>query len=322
MIAFLKAHVTRKRLVAAFVSAALMFLAVRRVDAAAMRASLDHLEFGWILAGAIVFGAACLFGAARWHCMLALNRCADTPWITFRATLSGHLCNTFLFGPAGGDILKATLYSRWRRYPLASVLASCWMDRLLAAMGSALFAVILVILARKQAFAVLSDKLRFSTERGLFLLCVAILIIVVVSIWKFKRPESILSKALGSLQKGFLALKNSPATGLAGVLLGMAVQVCLSSVLAFNLRACSQVVIPWSELFWVFPIVSLLTALPLTVAGIGVREGASIVLLGLFGIPASAALTASFLTLTVNFLWAFIGGLAWWFEENAHKKRG
>ena len=313
-------HITSKRLAAAFISAVLLWLAVRRVDAAAMKTSLDQLEWRWFLLGTVVFGMACLFGAARWHCMLALNRCAKSPWSTWRATLSGHLCNTFLFGPAGGDLVKASLYSRWQRCPLPSILAACWMDRLLAGLGSMLFACVLIILAREKAVSALSSNIHVSLSRWIPGICLLAAGAAGVFLWKQKRPTSILSRAIDSLKQGLLAVAHSPASGCAGVLLGMAVQVCLSSVLAFNLRACSHASVPWNDLFWIFPLVSLLSALPITVAGIGVREGASIVLLGLFGVPAGAALTASFLTLATNLVWAFMGGLTWWCEEKLFDK--
>lgn len=319
MRAFWTQHATRKRLVAAAVSVALLSLAIRRVDAAAMKASLDTLDYGWFFAGMAAFGLACLFGASRWHCMLVVNRCAVRPWATLRATLLGQLCNTLLFGPAGGDIVKATLYARWHRFPLPSILAACWMDRLLAAMGSMLFAVILILLAREKAVAALAGKLDFAFARWIPTVCLLALVILGVWAWKRKRPESILSRAIGSLNTGLAAVSRAPVSGMMSVLLSVGVQVCLSSVMAFNLRACSHDPVPWGELFWIFPVVSLLTALPITIAGIGVREGASIMLLGLFGVPASAALTASFLTLATNLIWALAGALIWWREECSYK---
>lgn len=56
------------------------------------------------------------------------------------------------------------------------------------------------------------------------------------------------------------------------------------------------------EVFLVYPIVILTNILPLTIGGIGVREGVSVLLLSHFGIPPEAAVNASFLLFCLNTL--------------------
>src|SRR5262249_46489439 len=66
---------------------------------------------------------------------------------------------------------------------------------------------------------------------------------------------------------------------------------------------------------WAFQVIIILSALPISFAGIGVREGAALVLLGLYGIPSATAVDASLLTLTAALFWALIGALLLWSEE-------
>src|SRR5205814_877912 len=70
-----------------------------------------------------------------------------------------------------------------------------------------------------------------------------------------------------------------------------------------------------------FPIISLLSALPVTVAGSGVREGASLVLLGLYGVSKEDAVAAAFLTLSVSLTWALAGALLLWRESNWQRRQ-
>lgn len=51
--------------------------------------------------------------------------------------------------------------------------------------------------------------------------------------------------------------------------------------------------LPWRQLAWTFPVILLLSGLPLTVAGVGVREVLSMVFLGWYGVPAAEAVAAS-----------------------------
>ena len=51
-----------------------------------------------------------------------------------------------------------------------------------------------------------------------------------------------------------------------------------------------------------YPIIILINILPLTIGGIGIREGASMITLSKFGIPPEAAVNASFLLFCANTL--------------------
>ena len=62
--------------------------------------------------------------------------------------------------------------------------------------------------------------------------------------------------------------------------------------------------------YWVFvPMVSLLTLLPLSVNGMGVREGGTVLFLAPLGVPAATALTLSFLWFAVHLACSLVGGL-------------
>jgi rSAM/selenodomain-associated transferase 2 len=58
-----------------------------------------------------------------------------------------------------------------------------------------------------------------------------------------------------------------------------------------------------------FPIIQLISTLPITVAGLGLREAAAMTLLGLYGVPREEAAAAALLSFAVAAAWAGIGGL-------------
>jgi uncharacterized membrane protein YbhN (UPF0104 family) len=66
-------------------------------------------------------------------------------------------------------------------------------------------------------------------------------------------------------------------------------------------------------------VISVVSALPISVGGLGVRDSAAFVLLGLCGIPGADALAAALLTAAVSLLWAFIGGIVLWRERKTQK---
>jgi hypothetical protein len=92
--------------------------------------------------------------------------------------------------------------------------------------------------------------------------------------------------------------------------------MALSAVIALNLRAVSHTDVPWSQLMWTFPLITIFSALPITFAGIGLREGAAMFLFGLYHIPNEDAVGASLLTLLSSLTWAAIGGFLFWRETS------
>lgn len=73
-------------------------------------------------------------------------------------------------------------------------------------------------------------------------------------------------------------------------------------ILQFYLLISAFVPIRFLEVATVYPIIILTNILPLTIGGIGIREGTSIITLARFGIPPEAAVNASFLLFCMNTL--------------------
>lgn len=76
----------------------------------------------------------------------------------------------------------------------------------------------------------------------------------------------------------------------------------LIDILQFYLLLNAFTKIGLLQVIIVYPVIILMNILPLTVAGIGVREGTAILTLSSFGIPPEAAANASFLLFCVNTL--------------------
>ena len=66
----------------------------------------------------------------------------------------------------------------------------------------------------------------------------------------------------------------------------------------------------------IMPPVMLISALPISVAGWGVREGAMVIAFGMLGVPHEAALVLSLQFALVGYLSATPGALAWIMEPN------
>ena len=77
--------------------------------------------------------------------------------------------------------------------------------------------------------------------------------------------------------------------------------LCLGLSLGVELRV--------RDYFTVFPVITVLSSLPLTPGGLGVREGLFVELLNTLGVSAAKALPLSLLTYLGGLAWSLLGGL-------------
>jgi rSAM/selenodomain-associated transferase 2 len=276
---------------------------------------------GWFVFGIALYGLLFIPASWRWHLALRQTGCAVHPGATARLCLIGHFFYTILFGAAGGDTAKSAFYARWYRLPLAKVLAAAPLDRLMGCAGLILFAGLVLLLAIVGgAFSSLKGiALRWPSGWLFAAMFVFILALLALAKSKGKSVWVKFSKAFLSGAKQLLA---SPRALFSGVFCGLLVQVGLNGVLAFNLQAVSHAEIPWAQLAWTFPVICIVSALPITVAGLGMREGAALALLGLYGMSNADAVAASLLTLTTGLVWAAAGGFLFWREEERQEFKG
>lgn len=76
----------------------------------------------------------------------------------------------------------------------------------------------------------------------------------------------------------------------------------LLDLISFYLLLDAFEKVRWPPVFFAFPLILLSNLLPITLGGLGVREGASMLLLSLFGISNAAAIDASLLLYLLNTL--------------------
>jgi uncharacterized membrane protein YbhN (UPF0104 family) len=99
--------------------------------------------------------------------------------------------------------------------------------------------------------------------------------------------------------------------------LALILQTILLSVIIHFLQTWVQILIgrsidldvPWSYFLIVFPLVDILSMAPLTVSGLGLREGGYFYFLGQFGIQAEQAVACGTLWFIVVLLNGLVGGV-------------
>ena len=285
----------------------------RRIDLANLVQVLARVKVAWLFAAWAIFGMGFLLAAARWQVILRLSGCQVHGAATVRTVLIGHLFNTILFGPTGGDIAKAALYARWFGFATSNILATCVLDRFIGGVGYCIF------VGLTPGFAVYggrwSERVRvFLTSPRFALVLGAILVLSIAG--HLLRQHFSWPAPLGRLARTFLStgrqLVRRPGLAMRALVFAVFSHLCISCVFFFALLAVTHTPFSMASLFWIFPVITLITAAPVTFAGAGLREGAALFLLGLYGIPAADAVAASLLVLVTYLVWAMISGVLFW----------
>ena len=306
---FLKTWQFWGRLGCAAVTVGALWLIFHRLQPHVLLEAFRTVHWVWFLAAVILYGLLFLPAALRWHLVLKLTGNAVSPGVTGRLTLIGHFFYTVLFGSVGGDSAKAVLYSKWYRFPLAQILATAPFDRLLGFLGMAVFTTAAFAIAAVSGGLKSVGKISF-IKPGLPWLALIVVLLIGVWIWRRRvRRESLFSKFVDAFRSGARSLAMAPRVTLLGATCGFLVQASLCGVIALNLFALSRGPVPWASLLWTFPVIVAVSCLPISIGGLGTREGAALFFFGLYGIPESTAIATSLLTMAAISFWAIIGGL-------------
>lgn len=286
------------------ISAGLLLLIIARIDRQAMWAALTTADPRWLSAAVSAFGAAIVIGALRWR--VAQRACGlEIPFpLTLRASLAGQFFNVLFFGPAGGDVAKAALYSRHGPHALHELLASSVMDRGFSVGGSLILGALTLGLIIQSPALENVDYGALVPDRALWLLggCLLLALTIATRLGVWRWP---FLRRLGKvLRGGGQRLVRRPLAVLGGCLLGTLGQLLMSAVLAFGLVALAGPDPRWLHLLWAFPLINSIAAMPLTIGGAGLREALGILILGYFGVAAPEVVAAGLVCLAVYLFWA------------------
>lgn len=281
-----------------------VLITVTVVDVASVSDALGRAKPGWVL-GALVAGFAIwLVNTWKWQRLLRVRTRPPSLLTLFRLNMVSAFYGTVLPGQVAGEAVKAFRVASGNR-DRAVYVASIAVDRITGLIG--LLVVGLVGAVATGAAASVTTLLGLATFAA-----------IVATLWLIRqrpvvtrpepRPGRIhrlrhmvlqLATAIGEYRRHRAAL------GVAG-LLSMAFQLGLTTLVWMFARAL-DLEVTILEMAWVVAVVSLVQLLPITVASIGTREAAFIVLLGTLDVARPDALALSFLLLMSNLALAAVG---------------
>lgn len=290
-------------------SAIMMGLLVSRVDVGSLLPSREASTVRWVAFGLALSLASMVLSSLRWKRVLAvLGRPAQLPTLLSH-TLAGQFVSNFLPSSVGGDVLRASRLSRGGETRSTSF-ASVVIERLSGFVALPL--ITLVALAASPGLRRLGVASNLALSMSLVTLVGLVVILMAASNgWLGARLKSD-SRWLGpisALQLGIGRIRSRPGVAFSVLVTAVAYQMAIVAASWAGANALGITVGWWAVMAFV-PVAALAQVLPLSLNGIGLREGAFVLLLAPLGVATGQAVAFGLLLYGMNLVVSLLGAPA------------
>ncbi|MFD2256831.1 YbhN family protein [Luteolibacter algae] len=271
----------------------------------------------WVVAGICLAFVSLLANALRWFFLLRAQSIHEPFGYILRLTLYGAFFNIASVGGAAGDAAKIVLLMRRVPDKKVGVTMSVMVDHIIGFISSGI-----IFLVFTWGFGTM-DKVEDVAGRGTFVAATWFQAGGIVGIilsafsctpwmlsWGRKHlPRLTNNRWVDSITKVLDLYRTGWKHAFFALLASFALSASFYLTFFAGLRALDQPVSAVS-IMSVMPIVDVVSALPISISGLGVRERTFDFLVGkLTGIPTAAAVAASLIGFLFTVFWGIVGGL-------------
>jgi uncharacterized membrane protein YbhN (UPF0104 family) len=293
------------------ISVGLLAFLISQIDLRAMLAELAGVRPGLVMLMVIAIITTRLVGAFRWYLLLRARHPAISFSGVVRLTFVSDFVGYFTPGSLGTEVIR--LYGMAKTTSDAALsAASMLVER---AIGL-LTLVLLVLLGIGFTPPGLPSGIGPLAWLALALLAVGTALVMTQPsrrLTLYLLASARLQWVRSAAQKVYLVLdyyRRRPGLLTAAFTTGLLFQLLRCAVVAIG-AAAFGVHMPFLLFMVIMPVILLITLLPISIAGLGVREVGFVYLFGLAGMPAEIALALALLTRLLNLLMALPG--AWFY---------
>lgn len=269
----------------------------------------------WWCAGIGLTFLGLAVGALRWREILVAQGLRLTFGRVFRIFFVGQFFNAFMLGACGGDVSRAYYASRDTPGKRAEAISTVFVDRAVGLFATVVFCCVMIVL-RVRLFLDLQGTrwpgiLMFAFLAAGVAALVALFRRNLFEHWAFFRrleQDTRLGPLIRRAYEAFYLYRTHHRV--------MAVALALSVLnLAFLTLACYsfgqslEIALRLVDYFTLFPIISVLAALPITPGGLGVREGLFMAMFQDLEVDPHQSLPLSLMVYVGGLAWSLFGGL-------------
>jgi uncharacterized protein (TIRG00374 family) len=300
----------RKVAIRIFVSIVVLAALFTQVSFQDVANNLRRVSIAFVLFAWCYYALSQWISAYRWQLLLRA-RSVEVPLSElFSFYMIGMFANNFMPGSIGGDVIKSYyLYRRTRKLQISVV--SVFLERFTGLLGLCLLAIATLAIG----YRYLRSTMVVTSVCG----SAAFLVLIVLVLWQLPNivarvpivtrfvPKR-LSVSAAELYGALASYQNHVRTLLAAVAVSVVLQLMLASY--FSLASVAMG-IPIDLIYFLLflPAVTLVSLIPLSLGGLGIREASMVVLFGAAGISTSDVLAVSLTIHFINMLLSLWGGV-------------
>lgn len=263
--------------------------------------------------GPVLILAGLTIASLRWQFLLKLYALGIRYRSIFFWYLSSVFYGVFLPGTIGGDAIRIGLCSRKANGEIAKVTSTVVLERIFGLLSVIFFGTVGTLWLQYSADEVVLNELVIWTAPALgiiFFISIAATLLAAPRIEPLLRRIPLLSHPLSFIRKLlFLCNKINAQTAASLFFLSCLFQL-IDIVVYFYFATILKLEIPFSQFLFAIPIVYLVTILPISLGGLGVRESTLVVLLSGGEVSAASVATLAIIVYFNRLLIAIIGGIA------------
>ena len=294
------------------VSFALLAVFAWSVDWRQLAGASGRFAVGPALLATLIAGITFPLHAWRWQILLRAQGVTPAWRWTHAVTWIGQFYNAFLLGGLGGDAARVFYLCRDEPTRKTAGLAAIFLDRLMGL-------VVLLSLAAVALVAKLDAVAQHTELRTLLIASLAVIVATVASgIVLFRRSPQRLARWIGEERAiavaDILHRTGTARRALLAALVASYVIWLLDFVSIWLLAESVGLPLPFLEVCLAMSVAYAASALPVSIGGHGVREGALLAMLAIFKLLPDAtaeqrALLLALLAWGVTVVWSLAGGL-------------
>jgi len=282
-------------LLKAGVSIAILVYLFRKIDFAEVWQLFKHVHVGYLIAALGLYLLGQVFCAYRWKLVAALMGFHNSFSEFFTYYFIGMFFNLFLPTAIGGDVGKCYYLAKGNKKVLRAVVS------VLADRGSGL--IVLVMIAGISLTMVNGVTLPSSLPAGILMGNTLVFIGLIVPIFAGKYLSGFSEKISLLLTYWKKPVPLIKAIGISFIF--HALIIIIHILIGMSL----EMTIPWKFYLFVVPLVVTVSMLPVSLSGIGLREGAYVFFLAFVNVPKTEALTFAFGWFTILVMSSLTGGI-------------
>ncbi|MGE0869047.1 MAG: lysylphosphatidylglycerol synthase transmembrane domain-containing protein [Kofleriaceae bacterium] len=290
-------------------------------------ARIAAINGGWLAAALVLQATICVLSTVRWRRLLRVQRLELSLGRAAEIVLIGRFFDAFMLGSTGGDVARAWLVARECSDRKVEAVTTVIVDRLIG-LGTL---VVIALIAMAVSFERITGEPRLRTA-ALGVLAIAAAMAVVGTLAMWRRFATALPRLHGWLERrpGYATAQRIVAAYRAIATQPRALVTALAITVGIHAASILAIVcigtglglsVPLGDYVVMLPIINIIVALPISISGLGVREGLYVMMFSAAGLTASDAIALSLLGHVTYLVWSIVGGAAFIADKRKHPGR-